>query len=152
VASAQTPYPDPLIYPNPPWCPTCYLAASIDAPSGTSNPALAHDKAARVLFGNWYIAGWAFVCNSGALPTRVEVQYRADDGRVVRVPFVSLVQHVYRPDVRQAFARGCPGVPDDAGFHVYFPQEQVPLGTRDLYIQLWRDGLRHTRHLIVTVE
>jgi len=152
LAFAQTPYPDPYLYPSPPWCPTCYIAASIDYPSSTSNPALAHDKAARVQLQNWYIAGWAFVCQGGALPNRIELAYRADDGQVVWLHDTYLVNGLFRPDVQSAFSGGCPGTPSNAGFHVYFGSTEVPTGTRDFYVNIWHDGLLHSRHLVITVE
>lgn len=152
LASAQTPYPDPYLYPSPPWCPTCYMAGAVDVPSSHSNPALAHTKAARLPYGQWYVAGWGFVCQSGQLPNRIELAYRADDGSVVWLKDTWMLVGLYRPDVRAAYAKTKCAAPDASGFHVYFGNQQVPVGTRDLYITIWREGLLHARHLVVTVE
>lgn len=137
-----------FLYPDPPWCPTCYIEAQVDFPAEAS-----YTRTNVVPYGAWYIAGWAFVCHNGQLPTRFDVIYRKDDGNVQTLFDVVAVDRLRRPDVQRWFQRYRPtcAAPANAGFHLYMPTP-IPKGTREVYVNIWNGGLLHGQYRVVTIR
>lgn len=131
-------------YPN--GCARCGVISYVDLPSDS----------ATVLQGAIYIAGWGFECESGTAADRVDVFYQGDDGWYVPAGGAGnhgngdLYLGVARPDVQAAYAGYCPGVTGTSGWHFYFTQA-LPLGTRQLAINVWRGPYVQTHFRIVTV-
>jgi hypothetical protein len=142
LASAQ------FLYPNPAWCPTCYIEGNVDTPVEAS-----YERANLVTQGQWYIAGWAFVCFNGQLPNRYEVLYRTNDGSIRTLTDTIVIDNLPRPDVQAWFAAYRPScaAPANAGYHIYMPTP-IPSGTREVYINVWHGALLHGRYRVVTIR
>lgn len=131
-------------YPN--GCARCGVFSYVDVPSVETT----------VSQGAIYLAGWGFECESGSPADRVDVFYQGDDGWYV--PAGGAGNHgngdlyfgVPRPDVQAAYTGSCPNVTTQSGWHFYFTQP-VPLGTRQLAINVWRGPYFQTHYRTVTV-
>lgn len=104
------------------WCPTCYVAASVDTVSASS------------------LAGWAVECANGVLPHRIDVYYTdpsAPNG-LARLADAQFLQGGIRPDVQAYYALygPCVNTPLDAGWAIGLPTP-IPSGYRRVDVVFW---------------
>lgn len=137
-AHAQTPNPAP-------GCANCGMRSYVDIP-GT-----------RDAHGGLFIAGWGFECASGQPADRVDVWWQQDDGFFAPAGGAGthgnglLTYGLYRPDVLQHYAPYCPASNGMVGWHFYFTA-QVPPGTRQVKINVWRGPFMETHTRVVLFE
>ena len=138
---AQAPY----VYPNPPWCPTCYIEANVDVPAYGSN-----DTISGAPYGT-YVAGWAFQCTTGNFPTTYQVAVTQNGSSTVVA--AEVYNGLARPDVWQHFynAQSHCALPQYSGFHIYFPQGLPMTGAALLTVNLWYGGMLNsqTRNVVI---
>jgi hypothetical protein len=141
--SAQTPF----LFPNPPWCPTCFVAAHLDAP-------LVDQVTPMPSTPNTYAAGWAFECQSGALPDRYRAYFDPDGNGATELR-IAVYNQLPRADVVTHFAAvqsGC-NPPSNTGFHVYFldglPIQAGQVGL--LSVTVWHQSMFHVQRRYVTL-
>jgi hypothetical protein len=125
------------------WCPTCYVASNVDVPSR---------EGYDVPGGELYLGGWGFECGSGSRIQRVDVYYYDDFGRSTRIKDAVFYNGLWRNDVYKHFLAGggCPLVPVDSGWAVYFPTAPPP-GRRTIAIVLWHGWVSATHYRTVTI-
>jgi hypothetical protein len=94
-------------WPNPAWCPTCFVASHADSPS-----------AGAVITANTVVWLWAGVCQNGASPSQIDATALAN-GVPYAVP-VAWVTGGARPDVTAHLqSQGCHG--GNVVMAVWFP-------------------------------
>jgi len=118
------------IFPSPPWCAGCFVASSVDQPTGAT------------ITGSSRVAGWASNCDAAtygdARITHITATAAAN-GYPVSVP-VAYALNGHRPDVGAYLSSvGC-AYTAFAGFAVSFPSG-FPEGTTAVNVLLWSEGI-----------
>jgi hypothetical protein len=114
------------IWPDPAWCPTCFVASYADAP--TAGSTITEDTV---------IWAWAGNCNDGSNPTQV-VAVAAVNGGAQSIP-VSFVFGGERPDVRAHLeAAGCNG--GHTVVALWFP-EGLPYGATAVSVRFMSSAI-----------
>jgi hypothetical protein len=95
-------------WPNPPWCPTCFIASYPDSHVPGVTPLAVTD----------YLNGWASLCALGEVPNQITAVANTPSGQT---PIdIGYIQNLPRPDVNAHLqANGCDANPN-AGFTAWF--------------------------------
>jgi hypothetical protein len=113
--------------PNPPWCPTCFIASHMDSHTPGVTPVSESDL----------VWGWASLCQNGETPNMMTAVANTSYGQVAID--IGYAQHFERPDVDAHLqANGCAGNPT-AGFAVWF--YGWPVGTQSVTIIIHRQSI-----------
>lgn len=141
-----------VMFPDPPWCPTCYIEGTVDVPASPYARLPRGVGGVTVEYGQWFIGGWAFMCHTGKPADRIEVWYRASDGTAKVLKDAVVVFGLARPDVEAWAAAARPNCtpPPNAGYHVYMPTP-IPKGTREIYVNVWYGWVMHGTYRVVTI-
>ena len=114
-------------------CPLCIVYANVDIPSAATVPVVGS-------YQPWGVAGWGFLCESGAPTHRVDLWYLGDDAANHPIPSSALTDYwdLNRPDVWLAYVGTCPNVyAQTTGYTVIVAGGAVPPGTRTITINTW---------------
>jgi hypothetical protein len=122
------------IWPDPAWCPTCYVASHADSPAAGST-----------IDGSGLLWLWAGVCASGEIPNAVSA-VTVVSGQPVSVP-VQFVTGGPRADVTAHLqAQGCNG--GHTVIAAWFPNG-LPSGVTSVSVRLHSDGMYAYRRFLV---
>lgn len=114
-------------WPNPPWCPTCFVASHTDS----------HVPGVTPLHQDGLLWGWASLCANGEVPNMLTAVANTPSWQV---PIdIGYVQRLPRPDVDAHLqANGCASNPE-AGFVAWF--YGWPPDTRSVTVIIHRQGI-----------